>query len=334
MDIFNVDAFGVQTLTAAINNPPKGQVVPNVLDALFAPGEQGIITTVVSIERDNDGLALVPAAERGSPGTPVSQARRDAVPFQTFHLPLSAPLIADEIQGVRAFGSETELQTVQAMVNRYLFKLRRQIEATQVFHRMGAITGKIYDANGSSLLLDTFVRFNLQQQQEDFHFSAVTTDVAQAIRVAKRAAEDVIGGSGMITGWLGLCGRNWFDGFIGHDAVVEAYKFWSAAGSPLRNDVRGGFSFGDVTWQEFYGKVGSTLFIDPDTAYLIPVGVQDLFISRYAPANYIETVNTMGLPFYAKQEPMRMGKGIDIEAQSNPLHLCTKPHAVIKLTKS
>ena len=44
-------------------------------------------------------------------------------------------------------------------------------------------------------------------------------------------------------------------------------------------------------------------------------------------------VNTIGLPLYAKQELMRMNKGVALEAQSNPLNLCTKPRAVIKLTK-
>ena len=47
----------------------------------------------------------------------------------------------------------------------------------------------------------------------------------------------------------------------------------------------------------------------------------------------METVNTIGLPLYAKQELMRMNKGVELEAQSNPLNLCTKPRAVIKLVK-
>jgi hypothetical protein len=46
----------------------------------------------------------------------------------------------------------------------------------------------------------------------------------------------------------------------------------------------------------------------------------------------METVNTIGLPYYAKQEELRMGKGIDLESQSNPISICTRPRAVIKLT--
>lgn len=74
--------------------------------------------------------------------------------------------------------------------------------------------------------------------------------------------------------------------------------------------------------------------IPDNEAYAVPQGVTDLFISRFAPANYWETVNTIGVPYYAKIEPLEMNKGVNIEAQSNPLNLCTRPAAVIKLTEA
>lgn len=331
MDIFNSDAFSVQSLTAAINNPPEGEVVPSMIDALFQ--EEGVTTTVCSIERDNDKLALVPAAERGAPGQPITVERRDLVPFNCLHLPQSGAVMADEVQGVRAFGSENEVQMVERLVQRKLLKARKQLAATIAFHRIGAITGKIYDANGTTVLLDLFNRFGISQQSVNFALSTAETDVQQKIRDAKRKSEDVIASSGVITGWLGICGRGWYDSFVGHGKVKEAFDRWNN-GAFLRDDLRGGFDFGGVVWKEFYGKVGTVNYIDTDTAYLVPVGVEDLFMTCFAPANYIETVNTLGLPFYAKQELMRMGKGVDLEVQSNPLNICTKPRAVIKLVKS
>jgi hypothetical protein len=59
-------------------------------------------------------------------------------------------------------------------------------------------------------------------------------------------------------------------------------------------------------------------------------GVPDLFITRFAPADYVETVNTIGLPRYAKQIPMRNGKGIELEVQTNPINLCTQPGVLLK----
>jgi len=66
---------------------------------------------------------------------------------------------------------------------------------------------------------------------------------------------------------------------------------------------------------------------------MVPEGVANLFITRFSPADYVEAANTIGLPYYAKQELMRMGKGVELEAQSNPITICTRPTAVIKLTQ-
>lgn len=330
LDIFNDDAFSVASLTTSINTTPEGQSVPSDLDALF--NEEGVTTTVVSIERENDSFALVPAGERGAPADVTRGAQRDMIPFNTIHLPTRGAIKADEVQNVRAFGAETEMQTVESMVASRLQKMRRRLETTIRYHRVGAVTGKIYDANGTKVLLDLYQKFNITQQTVAFTLAADTTDVAQKVRDAMRKSEDVIGGAGIITGWLGICGRGWYDAFVGHEKVKTAFDRWND-GQFLRDDLRKGFSFGGVTWKEFYGKVGDTEFIGTDDAYLIPIGIDDLFITRFSPGDYMDTVNTIGLPFYASQELMKMRKGVDLEAQSNPLNLCTRPRAVIKLKK-
>ena len=330
ISIFSGDDFGRIALTTAINQPTEGQAVPTRLDELFE--ESGVTTTAVFIERENDSLTLVPAAERGAPSDPTTGAARDMVPFQTIHLPTRAVIRADEVQGIRAFGTESELETVQAMVEKRLQKMRKRLDATIRYQRVGAITGKVYDADGTRVLLDLYARFGIVQQEVAFSMSVTETKLLQKVTEAKRKAEDAIGGTGIITGWLGVCGRNWFDDFTNHASVQKAYDRWND-GQFLREDHRAGFSFGGVNWEEFYGKVGTIEYMDPNAAYLVPVGVDGLFITNFAPADYMETVNTTGVPFYASQEALRHNKGIDMEAQSNPLSLCTLPRAIIKLTK-
>ena len=43
-------------------------------------------------------------------------------------------------------------------------------------------------------------------------------------------------------------------------------------------------------------------------------------------------MNTIGLAFYAKTEPRRMGKGWDMEVQSNPVCICHVPGALAELS--
>lgn len=60
-------------------------------------------------------------------------------------------------------------------------------------------------------------------------------------------------------------------------------------------------------------------------AYFYPLGVAELFIEAYAPADWIETVNTTALRRYAKQEMLDFNRGVMIETQQNVLPLYTIP---------
>ena len=327
LDIFNDDAFSLASLTAAINETPH---VPGRIGALGLFSEQGVTTTTVMVEHQSGLLRLVQSQPRGASGQVVGAEKRKMRSFIVPHLPQRDSIRADEIQNVRAFGSENEVQAVQTVVNNRLASARRNLDATIEYHRLGAIKGLILDADGEPIY-DLFDEFGIDQQTHAMALATAGTDVLGKVVAAKRLAEDELGGA-MVTGYRAFCGAGFFDAFVGHAKVKEAYQRWQD-GELLRSDNRGGFMFGGVMWEEYRGKVGNTDFIGADEAYLVPEGVPDLFITRFAPADYMETVNTNGLPYYAKTEPQPFNKGVDLEAQSNPLNLCSRPRAVIKLTK-
>ncbi|MBV2132044.1 major capsid protein [Pseudomonas sp. MAP12] len=331
LDIFNDEAFSAVSLTNAINISPEGQRSSTFVDSLFE--SEGVSTTAVFIEREHDGLALVPDAARGAPGHVVNGGSRDVIPFTTRHLPTRAQILADQVQNVRAFGSETELETVMGLVGKRLMKMRAHLEQTVRFQRYGAISGKLLDADGQTVLVDLLAQFGLQQQTHGMALTTDATKVLNKIIEAKRKGEDAIGDSGIITGWVALCGRGFFDALTNHKSTTDAWDRYQD-GQFLRSDMRQGFVFGEVEWREDPTKIGGIGFIGTDDAYLIPRGVAELLVTKFAPANYMETVNTLGQPFYASQEPLPHNKGIDLEAQSNPISLCTRPRAIIKLTKA
>jgi hypothetical protein len=76
--------------------------------------------------------------------------------------------------------------------------------------------------------------------------------------------------------------------------------------------------------------VGGTAFIDTNKCHIFPTGVPGFFRTYFAPADYMETVNTVGQRIYSKQYEMPNGKGVNLDAQSNVLSLCTRPTALIK----
>lgn len=325
--IFQDDAFSVAALTAAIN---EQEYVPGRLAALGLFREEGVPTLTVQIEKDGDTLALVPAGERGTSGLVVNGSKRKLIPFNTVHLPQRFSIKADEIQGIRAFGTTTELQAVQAVVNKRLGKARSQLDATHEYHRMGAVNGQVLDADGTSVLLDIYKTFGVSRQTLSMRLNDQSSNVQSQCVDALDMQEDALGNV-TTTGSRAFCGKTFWKKLIEHSSVVETYKGSQQAAS-LRGDGREGFEFGGISWERYRGKVGGKAYVPDDEARLVPEGVSDLFLSIYAPADYIETVNTEGLPYYSKIEEMPFGKGIDGEAQSNPLHICTRPRTVIRLT--
>lgn len=325
--IFEDDAFSVSSLTTAIN---EQEYLPGRISSLGLFEEEGVTTLTVQIEKDGDTLALVPAGERGTSGLVVGGSKRVLIPFNTVHLPQRFSINADEIQGIRAFGTQGELQAVQDVVNKRLAKARRQLDVTHEFQRMGAIKGQVLDADGTTILLDIYARFDVQRQSMPMEFANPDTMVQVKCVEALDMQEDALG-SVTSTGSRGLCGKTFWSKLIAHPSVVETYKATLQAAA-LRGDGRESFDFGGVTWERYRGKVAGVAFIADDEARLVPEGVPELFKSAFAPADYMETVNTLGIPYYSKIEPMPFGKGVAGEAQSNPLHLCTRPRAVIRLT--
>ena len=324
--IFEDDAFSVSSLTAAINDQ---EYLPGRISSLGLFREEGISTLTVQIEKDGDTLALVPAGERGTSGLVVGGTKRQMIPFNTVHLPERFTIKADEIQGIRAFGSRTELQSVQDVVNKRLAKARRQLDATHEFQRMGALNGQILDADGKTSLLDIYKTFGVVRKKLPMGLGNPDTEVRVRAGEALDMQEEALG-SITSTGSRAFCGKNFWNKLIVHKSVKETYLNTMQAAS-LRGDARESFEFGGIVWERYRGKVAGVSFVHDDKALLIPEGVPDLYISSFAPADYMETVNTQGIPYYSKIEPLPFNKGVAGEAQSNPLHLCTRPLAQILL---
>lgn len=327
-DIFNNDAFSVSQLSRAMVDIPHQ---PQRLAQLGLFAEEGISTTSMSIESVGSTISLVPSASRGAPGKPMTNDKRKMLSINAIHLPQRASILADEVQNLRAFGSETEVELAQTVMNKKLAKMRRDLDTTIEFQRMGAIKGQVLDANGTDVLLDMFDTFGVAQTTHSLVLGTTSTKVGLKVVEAKRKIEAALGGL-MYSGLRVLCSASFFDALVGHAAVEKAYDRWMNGEFLRTADHRGGFYFAGVYWEEYRGNVAGIPFIGDGEAYMIPEGVSELFVTNYAPADYMETVNTLGLPYYAKQEPMDFNKGIMVESQSNPISICTRPAAICKLT--
>ncbi len=328
LDVFKSDAFSLVSLTAAIEKLPHR---PTRIANLGLFRSSGITTTTAVVEERTGQLTLIETSPRGAPGSQLGGMQRTARSFLVPHLQRESRITADQVQGVRAFGSEDATQAVQAIVNERLATLRAMHDVTLEYHRIGALKGIILDSDGATTVYNLFTEFGLVQQTAAIAFTNAATDVRARCVAIQRLIETELGAE-LVSGYRAFCGDTFFDTLIGHAKVVASLQYQESR--LLRTDLRAGFEFGGITWENYRGTVGGVAFIPTNEAYVFPEGT-DIFRTWNAPADYIETVNTVGLPVYAKLAfDAQYNKFVDIQSQSNPLCMCTKPRAVVKVTMS
>lgn len=329
MNVFQGEAFQLMSLTSAINNIPHK---PGRIGALGVFQEKGIRTTKASIEERDGVLYLVPSMPRGAPSTPHPVGGRRLREVATVHLPVRSTIYAASLQDVRRFGSETDLQVIQEVVNEKLGEIRRSLEATIEWQRLGALKGRVLDADGSEIL-DLFSLFDVAQPTEvDFDLDnaspapgAVRAKCSQIIR----AMEDELGEQ-QLGGVHALTGSAFFDALVDHPEIREAYQRWNAGEALRERTARRSFFYAGIMFEEYRGKVGATQFVDTDKAHFFPTGTDGVFMTVFSPGNFIDQVNGVGLPIYARSVPDTAARWVAIVAESNPLSYCTRPRTLIQ----
>ena len=320
------DLFTITSLTDAVNKLPA---VPGKAGETGLFLEKGVTTTSVLIEQFEGRLSLVPAISRSEDPTPAKKGKRSRRTFSVPHLPVTAQLLPAEIQNIAAFGTDQPINGQASVINDKLQGMKASLEATREWQRIGAIAGQILDHDGS-VIYDLFNEFGISKKTDTIKLSDQKIDVRAALLKQKRFIE-LQAPHLIITGFKSFCGADFFDALTGHDAVKAAYANWQAAQDRLGGDLRQGFVHGGIEFVEYNVQVSGKDFVPSKVARIFPIA-QNMFRVYNAPANYNETVNTMGLPFYAKAEERKLGKGWDLEAQANPLAMCLCPEGLIELT--
>lgn len=333
LDVFRADAFGMIQLTNALNKMPY---VPKRLGQLGLFKKTGVSTTNIMVEEQNGKLMIVQTAARGSSPNAMGGKPRSARTFPLLHLPLAAAVMADDVQNIRSFGSESEMQSAVELVNDKLQDMRTNFEATHEWHRVQAIQGLVTDADGTAMY-NMFSEFGQNEPTVSIDWTQANS-VKRAAADARRKIEDALG-MDTYTGIRAFCSGPMMDALMCKDEIKNSYMYTQA--QFLRdNQARGEFTWSGITWEEYRGSIpthnadGSTPvaapFIPNDTIRFVPEGVSDIFIEHYGPPTFMEGVNTKGKPVYAKQERMKFDLGVEIFGQSNILILCTRPAVLVK----
>ncbi|CAA7615062.1 major capsid protein [Magnetospirillum sp. SS-4] len=329
---FDAGGYSLAEMTQAIN------LLPNLYTRLGQMGLfrfEGVTQRSVIIEQAEGVLNLLPTVPLGGPATVANRDSRAMRSFTVPWIPHDDAITPQDVQGVRGFGVADAADPLATVMERKLTRMRSKHAQTREFMEVNALKGIVRDGAGSTLY-DYFAEFGLNRQQVDFALGTAATNVQGKIRDVLRKVETELKGETM-TGVLALVSPEFFDKLIGHARVETAYQFFSSAGAqPLREDVRRRFPFAGMVFEEYNATVtlstGQTETLIPaGEGIAFPLGTMDTFVTYGAPANLIETVNTLGVPMYARQLARMDGSAIDVKTEASILPVNKRPRLAVRL---
>jgi hypothetical protein len=335
LDLFKTDAFGLVSLLQAVE---KVERVPNRLGqlALFTPNP--VRTETVAIEMREGALSIIKTSERGAPLENRKTEGRTVRDFRTRRIAKGDRIMASELAFAREFNTEQQVVELQAEMLRRMSGpsgLVADIETTWEHMRLGAVQGKVLDADGT-LIYDWFKEFGISQSAEiDFDLDAASP-VSGALR--KKIQDSVVrpmrkkAKGAIYTGARALCGSNFFDDLVNHSEVRETYLNQQEAA-----DLREGYDgrelrFGGVTWEEYIGTDDDSIAVHTDKVVFFPEGAGNgVFEAAFSPGEQFGHIGQLGQPIYPITVPDRdRDSYVDLEVYSYPLFLCKRPEMLFR----
>ncbi|MFL9997973.1 major capsid protein [Paraburkholderia sediminicola] len=166
LDIFHADPFTAIALTDAVQRNP---FQPVGLGALGVFDPNPIRVKALAVEERTGRLALIPFSERGAEGTQRTTEKRAMRYFEVPRLMHDGTVYADEVQGIREFGTESILMQIETEVARRLSGptgLLASVEYTKEYLRLAALQGLVLNPKDGSILYNWFDEFQMPQAVE------------------------------------------------------------------------------------------------------------------------------------------------------------------------
>lgn len=349
MDIFKDNAFSAVTMTDALEDY---EFQPGLIGSLNLFDNVPIATTDVSVERRGNRFEIIPTSLRGAPAEEGKRDRRDLRAFETVRVAKGHTIQASEIQNLRAFGTTNDLETMVAYVGRYERRLIGDVELTWENMMLGAVQGKVLDADGS-LIVDWFDEWGIVRPQEiNFELDDPAINVELQCRNIVRSMMRASQGAWRAdTRIIGLAGDSFFDKLTNHKSVrvtflntSQAQTLNRAFGVATQSAFQAGsyavFDYGGVLFINYRGVdefndnatpgTKAALGIKSTKCKFFPMGAPGVFQEAFAPRESVDDVNTIGRKLYAlmiRDETRNFW--VRPEVYSYPLFICTRPEMLL-----
>lgn len=292
----------------------------------------------IAIAKKDKELTLIPTSELGAPPEELIPKGAKVKVFQCDRIAKGSTIHAAELQGVAAlpFDQQT-VEITQELADRSA-AISDDMELTHEHMRLGAIQGRVYDADGTTVLHNWFEEWGISEPSEiNFALNDAATDVRKKCRdigrVMQKAGKGVWTTSTRI---VSLCGDNFFDDLVNHEQIKETKTGTDRAA--LLEDIPGFASkeIENITFINFRGTDDGKLSIGTDKARFFPVGARGAFKVGYGPAaEFKQYANKRGQEKVTLilADPSGRDAWDRVEQYSWPLMICTRPGMLLRARK-
>lgn len=294
----------------------------------------------ITLEEITKGFGLITDIHRGARHQVSMDHTRRMMSFAVPHFTLDDAITPRDIQGKRAFGVDM-LETIAAVRARKLETIRQSWSATTekaIWHVI--TTGTAYAPNGN-VSYDWYAQFGATRTTVDFELDTPTTDImAKTEEVFTAIQDNALDGT--VRGDIyAIASPEFFSKLISHPTMKALYLAYQQQPNILKDRLRAAgydsryreFTIGSITYVEYRG-VGpdGVRYIPAGEVYFLPSDTGDNFVQYFAPADHFDFVNTEGQELYAFEYGDGRGQMIELQTESNFLHVLRRPQLIVKGT--
>ena len=289
--------FGVTDYTALMALAPRSQ---NFLQEL---GLFGDFNTEYSdsrygeFEREEKGITTMHNVARGADrqfaGSESSRKEIIEIPYAT----LDTSVKPSEVEAFREYGTADAPASVSQLVNRKVAHIQRS-HARYIRNVMytALVNNRIHAVNAAGAQITTLAKnfstlWGAARQTGTIDLTDAATDPFDVLETQRQAISLLAGDDSDSYQMLYICNTTQFSRLTGHARVRAAYENYSSDQEPLRRRLGGDrinkfFTHKGITIvEDVSGQISNT------QGFMLPLGIEDMWQLRYAPAHTLDHVN-------------------------------------------
>ncbi|HHB9680439.1 TPA: major capsid protein [Vibrio cholerae] len=295
--------FGVVDYTSLMALAPRSKNFLELLGVFSESNTRYMDSRYAEFEREEKGVTKMNAMARGGSRKYIGseKARKEIieVPFA----PLDGVTVASEVEAFRQYGTESQTASVEALVQRKIEHIQRShgiyIRDCQYTALLeDKILAEDEDGNEITALAKNFSTLWGVSRKTGAINTTTAVNPFSVLATKRQEIIDSMGENNGFTSMVVLCTTRDFNAIVDHPDVRAAYEGRDGGAEYLTRRL------GDAVDFQVFTHKGVTLVEDTSgkltdgSAYMFPLGVQDMFQAVYAPADSTDHVNTISQGSY------------------------------------